>query len=207
MSALRYRLERLHARLHTKYVAPVLFVHINKTGGSSIEKALGLPFQHRTALQIRDDVGARRWQERFSFAFVRNPWDKVSSHYHFRVKTNQTGLRERPVPFAEWVRLAYGEHDPRYYDQPMMFMPQSRWICDEEGRMLVDFVGRFERLHDDFAEVSRRIGRGAALPHLKGTRHDYRAIYSDEAAEVVARRFAEDVERFGYRFDGQEDAS
>ncbi len=201
MSVLRYRLQRRYARLHTKYFASFFFVHINKTGGTSIERALGLPFQHRTALQIRADAGLERWERRFSFAFVRNPWDKVSSHYHFRVKTNQTALRENPVSFQEWVRLAYGAHDPRYYDQPMMFMPQTHWICDEKGRMLVDFVGRFERLEADFQEVCQRLDRKARLPHLKGTRHDYRELYSDDTAEIVARAFAEDLERFGYRFD------
>src|SRR5687768_13300689 len=130
MSVLAYRLKDYHARLHTKFVAGFCFVHINKTGGTSIEKALGLPFQHRTAVEIRRLIGAKEWDRRFSFAFVRNPWDKVASHYHFRVKTNQTGLRDKPIPFNEWVRLAYGEQALPYYDQPKMFMPQLEWISD-----------------------------------------------------------------------------
>lgn len=201
MIALRYRLERIGARLHTRFLADVSFVHINKTGGSSVEKALGLPFQHRTALEIRDEIGPRRWAERFSFTIVRNPWDKVVSHYHYRVKTNQTALAIKPVPFREWVHLAYGERDPLYYDKPKMFMPQCDWICDANGQLLVGYVGRFETLEDDFRHVCSVLGRTAALPHLKSSqRGDYRTHYSDAAADLIGRVFAADIERFGYQF-------
>ncbi len=202
MGTIPARLLDRYARYKLKYASDLVFVHINKTGGSSIERALGLPFQHKTALELRRELGERRWASRFTFTFVRNPWDKVASHYHFRVKTNQTGLAERPLPFTAWVRLAYGEQDPRYHDQPKMFMPQVCWISDESGLVIVDFVGRFERLSDDFDAICRRLGRTSTLPHLKrSTNDDYRREYSAEAAEIVAVRFAEDIRLFGYTFD------
>jgi hypothetical protein len=128
----------------------------------------------------------------------------VASHYRYRVKTNQTGLGVSPIPFGEWVRRAYGDREPGYHDQPRMFMPQSRWICDDDGRVLVDFVGRFERLEADFAEVCRRLGRTAELPHLKKSSEGSgsRALYDRESAAIVEEVFAEDLERFGYRFEG-----
>lgn len=184
-----------------RYFTNFVFIHINKTGGSSIERALGLPFDHRTALEKRQDLGTRRWTRRFVFTFVRNPWDKVLSHYAYRVQTNQTGLGERPVDFRTWVRLAYAERDPAYYDQPRMFMPQWRWMTDEAGSMLVDFVGRFERLEADFAAVCTRLGRRATLPHLKQSRRgDYRTYYDDVTAEIVRDVFEGDLSRFDYVF-------
>jgi hypothetical protein len=202
ISNLKYKISDYRALLHTKYFAAAIFVHINKTGGSSIEQALGLPFQHRTALEIRDAIGERRWRSRFSFAFVRNPWDKVASHYHYRVKTNQTGLGDRPIPFGEWVRLAYAEQAAPYYDQPKMFMPQLEWLRDRDGKILVDFVGRFEALQSDFAQVCSRLGRAASLPHVKSSpRGDYRTYYDDASADIVARAFAEDIRAFCYEFD------
>jgi hypothetical protein len=182
-----------------RHLVPFSFVHINKTGGSSIEKALGLPFAHLTALELREVVGAERWERRFSFGFVRNPWDRVVSHYHYRVKTNQTGLGADPIPFGEWVIRAYGERDPVYYDQPKMFQPQFLWLCDQSGREMVDFVGRFERLHEDFDEVCRRLRVEAELPHLKKSSHrPARDLYSPETRALIGQLFAEDVERYGY---------
>lgn len=202
MSRLIARWRQLQAVLHTKYISSFVFVHINKTGGSSVERALRLPFRHRTAREIRDEIGERQWAKRFKFTFVRNPWDKVASHYHYRITTNRTGLRTNPIPFPEWVRLAYEEQDPRYFDNPRMFMPQLDWITDQTPEILVDFVGRFERLSEDFAHVARIIGRPTELPHLKRSENrDYRLQYDDRTAEIVAEHFAKDIAAFGYSFD------
>lgn len=196
------RLQQYSSLLRTKYVDSFAFVHINKTGGSSIEKALRLPFRHRTALELREDLGAARWRGRFRFAFVRNPWDKVASHYFYRLTTNQTGLGANPIEFNQWVKRAYGERDPSYYDKPKMFMPQVDWISDEEGRCMIDFVGRFERLREDFRLVCERIGANAVLPHEKrSSNRDYRRVYQSLTADIVARWFARDIGAFGYSFE------
>jgi chondroitin 4-sulfotransferase 11 len=202
MGVLKAKLRDYRTRMHTKYLAPVFFVHINKTGGSSIETALKLPFQHLTAVELIELVGEKRWNSRFSFAFVRNPWDKVASHYHYRVKTNQTRLKERPIPFGEWVQLTYRDKALPYYDNPKMFMPQMDWIADANGRLLIDFVGRFETLAQDFQYVCGQIGQDAHLPHIKQSdRGDYRRYYDDTTRQVVADWFSRDIQAFGYEFD------
>jgi hypothetical protein len=106
------------------------------------------------------------------------------------------------VPFTEWVRLTYGEQALPYYDQPKMFMPQVDWISDENGRVIVDFIGRFEQLDADFAAVCERIGRQVTLPHVKqSTSGDYRRHYDNRTAETVAAWFAKDIAQFGYTFE------
>jgi hypothetical protein len=84
-----------------------------------------------------------------------------------------------------------------------MFMSQVDWISNETGDILVDYIGRFERLADDFAEVCRRTSRaGLELPHLKRSGHsDFRSRYDDVSAGIVADRFAADIDRFGYAFE------
>lgn len=197
-SAFRDRLVRLRMR----YVDKFAFVHINKTAGSSIEDALNLAFQHKTAQTMRDEIGEANWNRRFTFTFVRNPWDKVASHYAYRVKTNQTGMGDGHISFRDWVRLAYGDRDPKYYDQPMMFMPQVDWINDESGTSLVTFVGRFEHLQADFRTVCERIGREAELPHeKKSSNRNFRSQYDGATAEIVGTRFAPDLGAFGYSFE------
>jgi len=96
-----------------------IFIHINKTGGTSIGKALGLRKKlHFTALEHKDRSGIRRWNKRFKFSFVRNPWEKVVSQYFHRIKTKQTGLGSNPIGFKEWVKLTYDQQNPKYYDDP-----------------------------------------------------------------------------------------
>jgi len=196
------RLIQLKQRFYYKFLTEFIFVHINKSGGSSIETALNIPFAHKTALEFQAITGAKRWDKLFTFTFVRNPWDKVVSHYHYRVMTNQTDLGSRPLDFPDWVRLSYGQQDPRYYDKPKMFMPQTQWICDANGKVIVDFIGKFEHLSDDFAAVCKTIGRPEVqLPHLKQSkRASYRDYYTGESKDIVAKWFASDIELFEYRF-------
>ena len=179
-----------------------IFIHINKTGGSSIEKALGLPFQHLTAKEIIAGYGKKLWDETFKFTVVRNPWDKVASHYHYRVITNQTGLGENPVGFNEWVGMTYGAKDPRYYDNPRMFMPQVNWITDDDGHIPMDYILRFEHLESNFTTLCEKLGTSATLPCLKSSnRDDYRMYYDEVSVDTVGKWFSRDIEMFDYLFE------
>ena len=179
-----------------------IFIHINKSGGTSIERALNLAFEHRTALEKIEQIGRRRWDRRFTFAVVRNPWDRVVSQFHFRISENQTDLATNPLEFKEWVRRAYGEQDPAYLAPPKMFIPQLDWITDADGTVLVDFVGRFENLKRDFEEVCRRLGKQVELPHLKATkRRPYQEYYDEETVEFIRAWYQKDIDCFGYRFE------
>ena len=55
-----------------------IFIHINKTAGTSIGKAIGLPIKdHLTAQEVLSRIGKDRWDAAYKFTLVRNPWDKV----------------------------------------------------------------------------------------------------------------------------------
>lgn len=182
---------------------PFIFIHINKTGGSSIETALNLKLEHSTAKSKIDQVGLEHWKRCFTFAFIRNPYDRVVSHYHYRVQTNQTNLAVESIDFNKWVKLAYGEKDREYYNNPLMFMPCLDWIADENQKILISKTCRFEKLHRDFYYVCSRIGiKPIKLLHLKkSSRDDYQRYYNDESIEIISSHFAKDLERFGYGFD------
>lgn len=185
-----------------RHIDKFIFIHINKTGGSSIEHALQIPFEHKTAQEKIIELDRTRWDARFTFTVVRNPWDKVVSHFHYRVQTNQIRPASDKIDFTEWVRLAYGEQDPRYYDAHRLFMPQLDWITDQNGNILVDEVYRFENLSNDFSEICSKLARNAELPHFKASkrRRSYRDYYNEIAVDIVADWFRKDIEQFGYQF-------
>ena len=179
----------------------VILVHVNKTGGSSIGRALGMPLEHKTALEKIAQLGQKKWDNCYSFAVVRNPWDKVVSHYHYRVQTNQTGLADANIEFKQWVKLCYEQQDPAYYDKPKMFQPQIDWISDQQGNILVNHICRFETLNADFLTLCEAIGRTAELPHIKtSNRGKYCDYYDDETQEIIRKWFVKDIDFFGYKF-------
>lgn len=188
--------------MYTKYFSDYSFIHINKTGGSSIEHALGAPLIHETAITFRDRIGADRWRRRFSFAIVRNPWDRVVSHYHYRQMTGQTGLQSGALSFEDWVREVYVKRSPDYVDEEKMFLTQTDWVTDEQGCIMVDYVGRFEQLDQAWSEICRRLNRKQTpLPHKKKSfRRDYRDYYDDETRKIVGDFFRDDVRNFNYSF-------
>ena len=173
-------------RLRNAHWPRYVFIHINKTAGSSIERALNLRFEHKTAIEKRAELREYRWRRAYKFSFVRNPWDKVLSHYNYRVATNQTEMGDRHISFRDWVLRAYGDNDPRYYDQPRMFMPQCAWLTDEFGEVIVNFVGRFESLEDDFARICERLGVHPTLPHLKPGTTRITALLMTQRAAIAS---------------------
>lgn len=225
-----------------------VFVHIPKSAGQSIEhvflERLGLNWETRAPLLLRkrepSELGPprlshllareyvpygylseRRFHSYFKFSFVRNPWSRLVSIYkylgyepHLRFRTFVTG------PFRRKL----------FQERHWFVRPQSDFVYDDSGRLLVDFVGRMERLQPDFDEVCRRLGLPPTpVPHVnrsdsaqkeaglaagvrrcvpwlgqgRGASHskDYRTYYDAEAIAVVEDLYGIDIERFGYTFD------
>jgi len=194
-------------RIYALYLANYVFVHINKNGGSSIAEALGLPQQfHYTALEYKQILGNKHWNERFKFTFVRNPWDKVVSQYHYTHGRGEREIKDGDLDFTQWIKLKYGskiigkiKHPKR--SMPELFLPQINWITDENGKIIVDFIGRFENIEKDFLKVCEIIGKEKELPHLRKSNHKpYTYYYNEETREIIRKRFQKDIEIFGYKF-------
>jgi hypothetical protein len=108
---------------------------------------------------------------------------------------------ERARTFEEFILCCTDEiadPDGRKY----IFRNQIDYLVDENGAIIVDFIGRFERLQGGFDDVCRRLGRTpVALPRLNASqRTAYTDYYTPATAKIVARHYARDVEQFGYRF-------
>ena len=179
-----------------------LFIHVPKTGGTSIANALDLPnVMHVSAVQERRDAGDEAWNSAFKFAFVRNPWDRIVSQYHYRLGKDETGIRTTGISFDEWVRLAYGFRDPKWCWRPEFFGQQRDWIQSEHGKIELDFVGRFETFESDCAFVATRLGILKPTPHLNRTEHrPYQEYYTGGTEQIIRRCFKDDIALFGYEF-------
>jgi hypothetical protein len=199
-----------------------IFVHIPKTGGSSVEDVIwpgerteadlwmgfvsryrnkyqtgGL--QHLLARQIRQEVGAEIFDNYFKFTFVRNPWDRAVSQ--FASMRDRADLRELigMAPHASFFEYLQLTERHRH----VQWEPQVEFLRDENRALLVDFVGRFEMLEHDARVVFERLGiRRARLPHRNRSKHrHYRKYFDQHSREWIRSRYREDVETLGYEFD------
>ena len=76
---------------------------------------------------------------------------------------------------------------------------QYPFVTDQQGRLLVNFVGRFENLAEDFAAVCQRLGIHASLPYTNPSNHrDYRQFYTPAWRDLGVEHAHQDCELFGY---------
>lgn len=161
-----------------------IFVHVPKVAGQSVERYFlglaGLDWQRRSALLLRSNndptlgpprlahlkaadylekghVTQAQFDAYFKFAFVRNPWDRVVSFYKY------SGMDAR----CDFRTYLFKHFPTRRHPDFWFVAPQYEYLHDHEGRLLVDMVGRFEKLKEDFVMVCRRLGipDGKRLPH------------------------------------------
>jgi len=219
-----------------------LFVHIPKTAGQSIEQffmdRLDLDWdrdRESLLLQSNDDpargteklahlsaseyvdcghVSRQDFTRFFKFSFVRNPWSRILSEYRYRNYFHHRSFRDfvlNKLPSPGW--------DDKYRH----VMPQYDMLHDRQGNLLVDFVGRFESLQQDFDQVCQRLDISRSeLPHRnrsdKKSRDLKRQVrnllymngenqlrrmqdfYDDETRKAVAEYYRKDIEAFGYNF-------
>jgi len=165
-------------------------IHVPRTAGQAMKFALDLPVKgHPTAQEIRAQLGKRKWQELFTFAFVRNPWDWLWSQY---VAYRPNGVRQaHKYPWYEWALKDIGKEPP-----------QCSRICDKRDNVIVQFVGRFEKLHYDWATLLRCLELPQMeLPIINRFPHrPYVEVYDRRLRNEVAKRYARDIEMFGYTF-------
>ncbi len=179
---------------------PFAFIHVNKCGGSSIAIALGLKKSHLTAAQHRHRIGQDAWAEAFTFATVRNPFDRIASIYYYRVRTDQHGLADRHLNFNQWVGRTFGEQDPAYWDSSVFLAPAARWVCDDD-RLIIDQIVKLEEIRTGWPAICRALGIAVDLKITNRNSHPpHGAIFNAASRQIVEKIFAEDLDRFGYSF-------
>ena len=182
-----------------------LFIHIPNTGGSSIESQ----FNYKENKEKNKHWNLNDWKkildpdifdEYFKFAFVRNPWDYMISKYKNVWFTNKhpggpIGERAgKPLKyFLEHYKTPAHERGETFYDY---FDPEQ-----------MDFIGRFENRENDLGYISKKIGatidskiHQRKIQMLDKNKKHYTEYYDDETREIVAERYAKDIEYFGYKF-------
>ncbi len=193
----------------------MIFIHIPKNAGESMEVYLGgyrnkkklwgidkgVVLQHLKACELQKKIGDQMFDNYFKFTFVRNPFSKCLSEYFWE----KTHFNES-LNFKDWVKLKLGDLINQSENNIIMRqkhnLEQYKFIYDKLDNCLVDFIGRFENLQQDFDFVCDKIGiPKQQLPHVNKSKHKhYTEYYDDQTREIVAEKYAKDIEYFGYKF-------
>jgi hypothetical protein len=204
----------------------ILFIHIPKCAGVSLFNALEKQANvlrvgpHAKAVNIFCPKGGRSREDTFTFTFTRNPWDRLVSTYFYIMKggrapidkrRRETILRKYRGDFRafvndieSWINIT--EEDSRYPDQFIPhFRPQVEFIYDDQGTCLVDFIGSFENLQEDFTRLCALLQvSGVKLQKSNKSSHrHYSTYYDDQTRDIVAQYYEDDIRHFSYTFEEQ----
>lgn len=203
-----------------------IFVHIPKTGGTSMALALEAR-AHRDDILIGDTPKARKRRARaealkakgrvwkhsnltdidgafdvdtigamFCFTLVRNPWDRVVSYYHW---LQGQGFDHPAVQIAKQLEFGDFLHH-RLTMSTLIAWPYGRYMRTVDGVERGAFL-RLEHLDQDIEPLVEHLGFCPDMPHEnKSERGDYRRYYDNELRDLLGRLCAEDIARFGYEF-------
>lgn len=218
-----------------------VFVHVPKAAGTSITNVLsqytnycdielgGTEFgeaiqphytkrfglsKHSTAAAIRTVVGEDVWSGFYKFSFVRNPFSRCLSTFHFLRKwegpSSEFNLRMREFEsFDEyvlsdmWVKSAGPDN---------IFRPQITWLqaAPQSIELLTDYVGKVETLDEDLGHILDVIGipenmrPDSGVPQLNQSRpSDISEIRDEKVIQRIVEKYKLDFDAFGYSKEPQ----
>ncbi len=142
----------------------------------------------------------------YKFTFVRNPYVRLVSCYEDKIVKNKDhfpqyyhidmqGITNFDDFIKRIIKISYYEADPH-------FASQYRLTHNKWGKCLVDYVGKFENLKNDYEPIRIRFGLNP-LPHRNKVASllgkNWMDYYTLETAELVYKKYKKDFTAFGYK--------
>ncbi|MEH6583062.1 MAG: sulfotransferase family 2 domain-containing protein [Halioglobus sp.] len=182
-----------------------IFIAVPKTGSSSVETALESYTskltrefnKHATCRRLIRDLPPQMWESYFKFAFVRNPYDRIESWYFYRKRPELSDPKHPrhkmytgDKTFEEFVH---------WFPKNTMMLLQVGFLAPL-GELLVDHVGRFETLEEDFALICQKLNLPEiALPKIRPSQREPASdIWTPASRRIINDYFAKDFAFFDY---------
>lgn len=179
----------------------IIFIHIPRTSGTSMEYFMENNMseykdvvKHSTAQQVYNSVGVDKWNEYFKFSITRNPYDMVISLYRAHV------FRKIGYYGAKTLKYFLEHHEPMPWEH-------GATCLDYINRDDLDYVGEFTKMNETIKIIKQKTGlsideriKKMEVQAKQENPKSYTEYYDDETRQIVAEKYAKDIEHFGYKF-------
>jgi hypothetical protein len=187
-------------------------ISIPKTGSTSVRHALDkfsdqksvsnghdTFYHHSTYSRLRERLDYI--DDYFVFAFVRNPWDRVVSQWHYMNNYAQSGSEINYKKHCNKVLKSIDSFS-QFAKSKHTIGQCMNWV-QHQNSVAVNYVGKMETIQYDFDIICDKLNlpRQVVPHHNKTNKKDYSEYYDDETREIVAQKYAKDIEQFSYKFE------
>lgn len=204
----KIKLNKRGTLLHAFKEKKIIFIHIPKTAGVSLIRSIygNVSLESHRSINFYKKIFSLTYSDYFTFSFVRNPWDRLYSTYIFLEKGGMNihdknafnMYLARYKNFEDFVINGLSEN---LISKIVHLIPQSEFICDKDNSILVDFLGRFEKLNESILELEREINTKIQIDHYNiNKKKSYTEVYTEQMILKVQKIYSRDIKVFGYNF-------
>lgn len=168
----------------------------------------GMLEYYKTSDEFNELIGMdnEKWKNYKKFTFIRNPYDKIVSAFHF---INKIKLKSNKKEYKTLLSLLKNKENCSNYEYSHAFMLQYQDLLDENNNLNIDYLGDFNNLNNDFVSILQKIGIQKIL-HSKlienNIKHNasnslknYIDYYNEETLQLVNEYFKIDFEKFNFK--------
>ena len=145
-------------------------------------------YNHIPASEIKSKVSNKVWNNYYKFCFERNPWDKIVSWFMYRKKEN----------FYRYIKNQ--DNNPNGFRK-------SFEMYTIDGKVVIDFLGRYENLYKDFQYVCNKLGLpwdgtlSKEKSEFRPKNRHYSTYYDSETREIIQKKYSREIDLLGYSFE------
>lgn len=191
--------------------AGLIFVHVPKNGGTSINDAVYGRFMGHYRVSDIERVWSDLLQALPSLAVTRNPWARTYSAWNFARKGAAmvdgaqiyNARRYQGEGFDSFERFVMEWLPGRDLDrEDYVFRPQAQFLLTRRGEIGVDHLGRLEEPESYIPWLESVLSTKIEQENLNSTSDSeaYRSAFTPEMIDMVARCYSDDFKIVEYDF-------
>ena len=177
----------------------IIFIHIPRTSGTSIESAFDLNMdkegdKHLRASEIKKKTGSDKWNSYFKFSIVRNPWERFASMYS--------------MPFFRKINRLSGKSIDYFFDNYYLPSHESCISCSEYLDMVdINFIGKYEERNSFIKELKNHLNIEEEIKKKLDNNWERKTInkklpwykvVNHRVFDLITLKYFNDIERFNY---------
>lgn len=199
--------------METQRKAPTTFLDLRREEWNDNLNNFRVPlgeYDYRRMLFAKNFLFPHDFSERFKFTIARNPYNRAVSCWKY--------LTRRKVIQKVWPRFRL-----RYRFEDFLAILPDAWaskknrqlathtapvwpdITDDEGQLLVDFIGHLETIEEDFGIIARRLDLPSRPSFPQENAYTLQApnkrTFTRKTKRMVDQLYEADIEMLGYDFD------